>query len=308
MFTAISNFFTAPRYEGDPERTQDARTTHRVAIALLGLALFSVPFILRLASPIREFALYGTTGGLFMWFFTIGLIKRGRTNGAKLIILTINTFNLFAVTFATGGYSRPTITTTLFLLALATLLFPRRGAINYGAAMFVLSIALFLMGRAGLVPAPTISNDDLSTFFIFTFTLVSVASLLAIAAANARRNMERVREGQIELRNRNIELNELTEQLEMRVNARTAELEQSAKQLQKRAAQFETIAQLARTINSIQDPETLLHKITQLVSVSFGFYHTGLFLLDESRQYAVLSAANSEGGQKMLERRHRLGV
>lgn len=96
--------------------------------------------------------------------------------------------------------------------------------------------------------------------------------------------------------------------LEQRVEERTIELEESARQLQIRAAQFETIAQLARTINTIQDPETLLHKITQLVSISFGFYHVGLFLLDESRQYAVLSAANSEGGQRMLGRKHRLQV
>lgn len=96
--------------------------------------------------------------------------------------------------------------------------------------------------------------------------------------------------------------------LEQRVAERTTELEESSKQLQRRAAQFETIAQLARTITSVQDPKSLLPKITQLVSVSFGFYHVGLFLLDESRQYAVLSAANSEGGKKMLDRKHRLGV
>ena len=104
------------------------------------------------------------------------------------------------------------------------------------------------------------------------------------------------------------QLRNLIGSLEQRVEERTTELAESAGQLRKRAAQFETIAQLARTTNTIQDPETLLHKITQLVSVSFGFYHVGLFLLDESRQYAVLSAANSEGGERMLARKHRLKV
>jgi GAF domain-containing protein/methyl-accepting chemotaxis protein len=96
--------------------------------------------------------------------------------------------------------------------------------------------------------------------------------------------------------------------LETRVAERTAELEESSQKLQTRADQFEAIAQLARTITSIQDPETLLPRITKLVSQQFGFYHVGLFLLDESRKYAVLSAANSEGGQRMLARKHRLGV
>jgi len=96
--------------------------------------------------------------------------------------------------------------------------------------------------------------------------------------------------------------------LESRVTERTAQLEESSRQLQKRAEQFEAVAQLARTITSIQDLETLLPRIAQLVSQHFGFYHVGLFLLDGSRQYAVLSAANSEGGQRMLARKHRLGV
>ena len=96
--------------------------------------------------------------------------------------------------------------------------------------------------------------------------------------------------------------------LESRVTERTAELEESSQKLQVRADQFEAIAQLARTITSIQDLETLLPRITNLVSQQFGFYHVGLFLLDESRKYAILSAANSEGGQRMLSRKHRLGV
>ena len=96
--------------------------------------------------------------------------------------------------------------------------------------------------------------------------------------------------------------------LETRVADRTAELEESSQKLQVRADQFEAIAQLARAITSIQNLETLLPRITKLVSQQFGFYHVGLFLLDESRKYAVLSAANSEGGQRMLARKHRLGV
>jgi len=45
-----------------------------------------------------------------------------------------------------------------------------------------------------------------------------------------------------------------------------------------------------------------------LISEKLGFYHVGIFLLDENRKFAVLQAANSEGGQRMLERRHQLKV
>jgi len=104
------------------------------------------------------------------------------------------------------------------------------------------------------------------------------------------------------------QLRELVGSLELRVSERTTELEQHASYIQNRASQFQTLAQLARTISTIQDLDTLLTRITQQVSKQFGFYHVGLFLLDESKKFAVLSAANSEGGQRMLARKHRLGV
>lgn len=102
------------------------------------------------------------------------------------------------------------------------------------------------------------------------------------------------------------QVSDMVRNLEQRVNERTSELENSMQQLKRRSEQFEAIAQLARTITSIQDLDTLLPKVTQMVSQQFGFYHVGLFLLDESRQYAVLNAANSEGGQRMLARKHKL--
>ncbi|MGB7876863.1 MAG: GAF domain-containing protein [Anaerolineales bacterium] len=104
------------------------------------------------------------------------------------------------------------------------------------------------------------------------------------------------------------QLQETLQGLEANVAERTAELEESSRKLQKRAEQFESIAQLARTITSIQDLDKLLPRIAHQVSQQFGFYHVGLFLLDVSRQYAVLSAANSDGGQRMLARKHRLAV
>jgi GAF domain-containing protein len=58
----------------------------------------------------------------------------------------------------------------------------------------------------------------------------------------------------------------------------------------------------------ITDMDQLLTEVTHLISHHFGFYHAGVFMLDEARRYAVLRAANSEGGQRMLARQHKLAV
>ena len=103
-------------------------------------------------------------------------------------------------------------------------------------------------------------------------------------------------------------LRETLEDLEKRVEERTLELSQANERNERRAKQFEAIAHIARTISSTRDLDVLLSQITTVINQEFGFYHVGIFLLDPAREYAILSAANSEGGKQMLERGHRLKV
>jgi GAF domain-containing protein len=48
--------------------------------------------------------------------------------------------------------------------------------------------------------------------------------------------------------------------------------------------------------------------VARLVTDQFGFYHTGVFLINETGDQAVLQAASSEGGRRMIERGHALPV
>ena len=77
---------------------------------------------------------------------------------------------------------------------------------------------------------------------------------------------------------------------------------------QRRATQLATAADVARDATAILDVDQLLDATVHLISERFGFYHAGVFLLDEWDRYAVLQAASSEGGQLMLKRGHRLKV
>ena len=104
------------------------------------------------------------------------------------------------------------------------------------------------------------------------------------------------------------QLGETLAGLERTVEERTSELSVASQNNERRAKQFQSISQVSRTISSTLDFDSLLRQITSVISHEFGFYHVGVFLLDSAREYAVLAAANSDGGQIMLNRGHRLKV
>jgi GAF domain-containing protein/HAMP domain-containing protein len=104
------------------------------------------------------------------------------------------------------------------------------------------------------------------------------------------------------------QLRDLITNLEARVAERTARFQAASEQSEKRASELQTISDISRVVSDEQELEKLLPHITQVVSERFGFYHVGIFLPDETNTYAVLRATNSLGGQRMLERGHRLEI
>ena len=113
-----------------------------------------------------------------------------------------------------------------------------------------------------------------------------------------------------ELTQANAELEEVKSHLEQRIVLRTQELENANQPVQERAERFQVASEISRDIsaNINQDPQDLLNRITQTISEKLGFYHVGIFLFDKNREYAVLRASNSAGGQRMLNRQHQLKV
>lgn len=89
--------------------------------------------------------------------------------------------------------------------------------------------------------------------------------------------------------------------LEKRVAERTEGLEQQTLRL--RAA-----AEVARDAAAAPSIDELLDRAARLIRERFNLYHTGIFLIDEKKEYAVLYASPTEAGQQMLANHHRLRV
>jgi GAF domain-containing protein/HAMP domain-containing protein len=89
--------------------------------------------------------------------------------------------------------------------------------------------------------------------------------------------------------------------LEQRVSDRTLELEQQSLRLL-------AAAEIARDAASARNLDELLNRAARLIRDRFGFYHSGIFLMDKNNEYAVLSASPTEAGRTMIANRHQLRV
>jgi GAF domain-containing protein len=85
-------------------------------------------------------------------------------------------------------------------------------------------------------------------------------------------------------------------------------LAERTREIELRSNLLKAVADVGKAITSFRDLSELLQQTTYLIHESFGYYHVGIFLLDEHKEFAVLSATNSEGGHRMLEKKHQLRV
>ena len=100
----------------------------------------------------------------------------------------------------------------------------------------------------------------------------------------------------------------LTQQLKFQFENTENQVESRLRHLQRKISRLEIAAEIARDVAAIRELDPLLERGTHLIAARFGFYHVGLFLLDNNREYVVLRASSSEGGNKSIARGHRLKV
>ena len=91
------------------------------------------------------------------------------------------------------------------------------------------------------------------------------------------------------------------ETLEDNVASRTRDLERLATELR-------TIAEVSRELAIIRDMNTLVNVSASLIRERLGYYHVGIFLVDERGEYAILRGASSVAAEQMLSQNYKLKV
>ncbi len=102
--------------------------------------------------------------------------------------------------------------------------------------------------------------------------------------------------------------NNMTSQLRSLVGSLEARVAERTQELERQALRMRASAEVARDAASAPNLDELLDRSSRLIRDRFNLYHTGIFLLDDRKEYAVLRASPTEAGAKMLENNHRLRV
>ncbi len=177
----------------------------------------------------------------------------------------------------------------LFLgfIVMTNLLFSFRASSYFSIGLTFLTIVLFGWSSATLADSARLTAILLVVATIITIGLHTFQEEFTKTQATARQTLDTLRNERLTL--------------EQRVEERTAGLARKTEQL--RATSY-----IARKTAEVQDLASLLSTVARLVTDQFGFYHTGVFLLNEPGDHVTLQAASSDGGKRMIERGHSLSV
>jgi len=287
------------------------------------------PSFIRLTRNILLFVIFANASLIPL---VMGFLGEGSKNLPALVILIftliLEGISLYHVLYGKVGMAKAIVPAAL-ILASTVIALTTNGLKNSAIASFpiILMIAAILLGRRVLpIAAPltilaliVIAFEDLRGNIPFVSTglddaiilpvlLAATAGILNLMIVRLNESIFRAKESERMHIAENAELVQLRASLEERVKQRTNELEFANQTNDRRARQFQAVAQVMKAISNIQDLGTLLPRVTQVISEQFNIYHSGIFLLDAQREYAVLRASNSEGGKKMLVRGHKLQV
>ena len=297
MLTRIKQLLKPPVFD-DLEKTRRASFLKIILLTFLfGNVLAAILVLIRNPWPLIGFII----GASLLFLLYLYLLHQGYVYLSSLLTGLTILVMATALLVVSGGIATPLVTIySILVIVAATVVHPRAGFVAATVGAIAVT-GLYLAKQNGLLPAPIAPLTLTSAWLQIIVFLFTFAMLAYLSTNSMRQSLQQAQKNERDAQRATEELETIRETLEQRVTERTKELENRSRQLQ-------TAAEVGRATATIRDLDELLTTITHLVSDRFGYYHVGIFLLDDIGEYAVLKAANSEGGQRMLARGHRLKI
>ena len=293
-----------PPHFDDLEQDFQARFIH--GFAWIALVFVTIITLITAFTGYSGYTLQVLIALLLILILTLMLLYRHMIRASAILLIALSWSSILFQAFTSDGIHDVIIMAFIAVALFASIVI---GLWAGGAITLATIVAAWILAalESAQIIQP-IGSPPLIFARDLTFIVLIISTLIYFSTKNLQAAIERTTESERKLSVSNQEIHKINISLEDRIAESTSELVQTNRRNERRAKQFEAISQVARVIASIQDLDSLLPRITEVISEQFGFYHVGIFMWDEKREYAELVAANSDGGQKMLKRGHRLAI
>jgi GAF domain-containing protein len=298
--------FLIPKSIQDEARLSDFRMLRTILVIVLLASVAGLILAGIIGKNILAVITMGSVAVLII--FSAMFLRNGKDRLARFAVPITLLAGLTFLVWQGNGIHDIVLTALITVVILASLTAGSKATLVFGILASISVITIGFSEITGLLENDFSHITGYDDIILVSLIIMTTAGLQRLSVNRLNESIAREKKNAATQARINTELRELQTTLENRVAERTAELEESTIQIQKRASQLEAIADVASSVASLQDVNELLPYITKTISQRFGFYHTGIFLLSEDKEYVVLRAANSEGGQKMLARKHQLRV
>lgn len=303
MLNRVRTFFQPPVFPEDEDKSRKASYAHTIALAFTGVVL-AYELFLRFTRPFQAFdqadIILFTLAvvGMISWRF----IRQGHVTATSIILIILIWAGANGIAASGYGIRDSSFIINFVIILIAALLLGWQAAALTAAASIIAAFGLAYGETFGWIittqyPVTSFAQDISVVLGLGAFFIYIIITGLENAVQRSRNNQRK-----LEAANRELE------QAQTELRAQTAQLAETNAVLQKRTERLRTVAEVARAAAAVQNIDQLLPLLSNIISQQLGYYHIGIFLLDASKQYAILRSANTEGGLKIMERGDRLKV
>ncbi len=292
MFQRFRKLFSPPVMD-NPEKAAQARSLHIILLATLALTFLFLIYAIFFPPPGQ---LIIAIVAIVVELGLLVLISSKRTLLASAILTSMLWIAIAVEVALYGGIRDTGFGAFAVIILVAGLTMGIRGSFIFAA--------LTILGGAGLAYAenlgllPQYANVPIySVLLSYSIDLIAVALLLNLAIHSL-----------VAVAHKVLEEEKSEKEINAQLERSQADLQQRTSTMEQRNATLQTIVSVSQITSRVKNEEELLEQTAQLLIDQIHMDYVGLFIMDQTEEYAILQKSHSQAGKPSVAAGYKLTV